>query len=997
MSTFNYPGSSPFSPSSLQNVNLTQVNGAAISLGQQLAAASLPVVLPASQITALTPPTSVTVNQATASALNATIVGTSAAGSGASSGLITVQGNASGTPIPVSGSFTLTPSGTQNVNLTQVNGSAFALGQQLAASSLPVVLTAAQLSTLTPLSAVSLNAGANVIGSISNTSFAATQATASALNATIIGTSAAGSGSASGLVTVQGNASGTPIPVSGTVTITPSGTQSVNVSQVGGSSFALGQQLAASSLPVVLTAAQLSTLTPLSTVASTQSGIWNVGLNAGSNAIGSITNTSFAATQATASALNATIVGTTAAGAGSATGLVTVQGNASGTPLPVSGTVTITPSGTQSVNLSQVGGSSFALGQQLAASSLPVVLTAAQLTTLTPLSTIAATQSGTWNINNVSGTVSLPTGAATAANQTNASQKTQVVDGSGNVIGSTANALNVYFSGGGISFSNGQVSLLNSSSTPLGANGVFTGSSLDVTSFSAVTVNLAVDQSGTLSFQFSKTGTNWDELENQAVVITTPGTVQGFFWSIAAESQYYRIVYTNGATAQGTFRLQTILKTFPPIGDVTALSQTPLLANNALTTKTVIYGLTTGIGSGYVPAKVTPSGSLTVALGDISGVVGQQTMAASLPVAIASDQSAIPVTQSGTWNLNNITGTISLPTGAATSANLTGGGQKSQIVDGSGNVIGSTSNALNVNVSSGSVTVIPSGTQSVNLSQVGGSSFALGQQLAASSLPVVLTAAQLSTLTPLSTVTVTQSTAANLNATVTGTVAATQSGTWNINNVSGTVSLPTGASTSANQTNGSQKSQIVDGSGNVIASTSNALNVNVSSGTVAATQSGTWTVQPGNTANTTPWLVKGNDSTNSWSIKAASTAAVATDTALVVAISPNNAVSVNAFNGRSKANAPVVTSYSSTNVTSSAYVQIVASTTSTVNMVEIFDSSGVALYFATGGAGSEVNQFVIYPGGNGQVQFAIAAGTRLSLKAVSTSATSGTGIINLYS
>src|SRR5262245_24049449 len=35
--------------------------------------------------------------------------------------------------------------------------------------------------------------------------------------------------------------------------------------------------------------------------------------------------------------------------------------------------------------------------------------------------------------------------------------------------------------------------------------------------------------------------------------------------------------------------------------------------------------------------------------------------------------------------------------------------------------------------------------------------------------------------------------------TVDGTVAATQSGTWNINNVSGTVSLPTGASTLAEQ------------------------------------------------------------------------------------------------------------------------------------------------------------------------------------------------------
>lgn len=48
--------------------------------------------------------------------------------------------------------------------------------------------------------------------------------------------------------------------------------------------------------------------------------------------------------------------------------------------------------------------------------------------------------------------------------------------------------------------------------------------------------------------------------------------------------------------------------------------------------------------------------------------------------------------------------------------------------------------------------------------------------------------------------TVAQATAENLNATVTGTVAATQSGTWNVNNISGVVSLPTGAATSANQT-----------------------------------------------------------------------------------------------------------------------------------------------------------------------------------------------------
>jgi hypothetical protein len=40
----------------------------------------------------------------------------------------------------------------------------------------------------------------------------------------------------------------------------------------------------------------------------------------------------------------------------------------------------------------------YTLGQQLAAASIPVVLTAAQITALTPLATVAATQSGTWTV-----------------------------------------------------------------------------------------------------------------------------------------------------------------------------------------------------------------------------------------------------------------------------------------------------------------------------------------------------------------------------------------------------------------------------------------------------------------------------------------------------------------------------------------------------------------------------------------------------------------------
>lgn len=119
--------------------------------------------------------------------------------------------------------------------------------------------------------------------------------------------------------------------------------------------------------------------------------------------------------------------------------------------------------------------------------------------------------------------------------------------------------------------------------------------------------------------------------------------------------------------------------------DVIPVTETLNDYSLAKLTRSVITGQTTAGGGGYVNVKVNPSGALTISLGDIDGVQGQETMANSLSVAIASDQSAIPInddggsitvdgtvaaTQSGTWNINNISGTISLPTGAATESTL---------------------------------------------------------------------------------------------------------------------------------------------------------------------------------------------------------------------------------------------------------------------------------------------------------------------------------------
>lgn len=67
---------------------------------------------------------------------------------------------------------------------------------------------------------------------------------------------------------------------------------------------------------------------------------------------------------------------------------------------------------------------------------------------------------------------------------------------------------------------------------------------------------------------------------------------------------------------------------------------------------------------------------------------------------------------------------LPLPTLAATSTKQSDGTQKTQVVDGSGNVIAATSNALNVNISSGSLT--PSGTQDENIKQVNGATVNVG-------------------------------------------------------------------------------------------------------------------------------------------------------------------------------------------------------------------------------------------------------------------------------
>lgn len=123
------------------------------------------------------------------------------------------------------------------------------------------------------------------------------------------------------------------------------------------------------------------------------------------------------------------------------------------------------------------------------------------------------------------------------------------------------------------------------------------------------------------------------------------------------------------------------------------------------------------------------------------------------------------------------------------------------------------------------------------------------------------------------------------------------------------------------------------------------------SGTVAATQSGTWTVQPGNTANTTAWLTHNTGGAYADSVR---------------------------------------NDYTSTNVTTGAWVQLIASTAAVINCITVFDSSGQTLKLGTGAAASETIALIIPPGGlGGCIPLKIAAGTRLSIRAISATASTG--------
>lgn len=291
--------------------------------------------------------------------------------------------------------------------------------------------------------------------------------------------------------------------------------------------------------------------------------------------------------------------------------------------------------------------------------------------------------------------------------------------------------------------------------------------------------------------------------------IALPGGTTVVVYNTGVQNAYVALGLTGATTA-------TMSQDVVPAGGWMAFAR----GSNgflAAITSTGTTTLTLSGGSG-LPAGISGASSGGGGGGNVNiAQVGGNAVTTTLPVSAvqsgswttAATQSGtwtVSATQSGTWNLGNITGTITLPTGAATLSAQTGGGQKTQLVDSGGNVIAATSNALNI---TGPVTMASGAAVAGAL--VDGASVTTGAKadvVCASSTGTCTEIAllkyantQLASLTSGSTVNIGSigGNAVTTTLPVSGTVAATQSGTWNVG-ITGTPNVSVTNTPSVNAT-----------------------------------------------------------------------------------------------------------------------------------------------------------------------------------------------------
>lgn len=161
------------------------------------------------------------------------------------------------------------------------------------------------------------------------------------------------------------------------------------------------------------------------------------------------------------------------------------------------------------------------------------------------------------------------------------------------------------------------ISVNNSTILELGSDEVFIGVMDVVTQHPAHNVMLKTDQDSAtngLSFQWSPDGANWDHIQNHTVTANIPFTTQ-----LMKEGKFFRVVYTNGSTPQGFFRLQIILSNVPSTSEIQQLKDIIDDTGDALLVRAVLSAKTPA--GPYININATNGGNLKFSLEELeSGI-----------------------------------------------------------------------------------------------------------------------------------------------------------------------------------------------------------------------------------------------------------------------------------------------------------------------------------------------------------------------------------------
>lgn len=120
---------------------------------------------------------------------------------------------------------------------------------------------------------------------------------------------------------------------------------------------------------------------------------------------------------------------------------------------------------------------------------------------------------------------------------------------------------------------NNIVDTQNSTNVLLGVNAEFTGIFKKVTTYSSITLTIKSDQPSPfagIQVQWSTDGVSTD-LVTERFTLDTNFVANGITIHATVRAPYYRVKYTNGTTAQGFFRLVSLLRRGAPAGTVRSI------------------------------------------------------------------------------------------------------------------------------------------------------------------------------------------------------------------------------------------------------------------------------------------------------------------------------------------------------------------------------------------------------------------------------------------